>query len=93
VAEPTVEELKEELAATQYWLRLLYALMAYTAGDVAAEAQQVRETIKALKNQPPPDGVNPARYDEAGLRRLPHIERIGNDIAEFLEMSAGRKAP
>ncbi len=89
MAERTLAELAEELAATQYWLRMLYTRFVEVSGlDPVSEADEVRETVVNLKNHPPPAGVNPELYDQAGLARLPHIERIGSDIVEWLEALA-----
>lgn len=80
-----IEDLRQELAATQFWLRTLFCV---SAPDAKEEARAIRKTIVDLKNFPPKDHWNAAEYDRLAARRLPHIERIGNDIADTLDPPA-----
>lgn len=77
-----LDDLKQELAATQYWLRALFVA---SAGGVKLDADLIRQTIKGLKGFAPEGRFDAAGYDDLAVRRMPHIERIGNDIAETME--------
>jgi len=82
-----LNQLREELAATQYWLRVLFGL---TSSNRSADAVMIQEHITDMKNFTPPDHWNPSLYDANVSMRIPHIERIGNNIAETLTHRPGR---
>ena len=82
-----LNELKQELAATQYWLRMLFGL---TSTNRREDAAMIRQHIVDVKNFTPPDNWNPSLYDTNASKRIPYIERIGHDIADTLEHEAKR---
>lgn len=81
----TLADLENELAATQYWLRVLFGKVMISEGAPSRDAAHIRDLIADLKNKPPPPGTSPAYYDRFALDRLPHVDRIGSEIADFLE--------
>lgn len=83
-----LEDIRQELAATQYWLR---ALIVASAGRVRLDSDLIRRTIKGLKNFAPEGRLDAADYDALAVKRLPHIEHMGNDIADTLDADAGVK--
>lgn len=82
-----LDDLRQELAATQYWLRAIFVA---SADGVKLDADAIRQTIKKLKSFVPEGRFDPATYDDLAIRRMPHIERIGNDIAETMEAQPGQ---
>lgn len=80
---PTIKSLHAELEATQYWLRYLFVMS--TSRDFMT-AKTVLDQIEAIKNHDPSQfpGTHPAEFDRLQLERVPYIERVGRDIADFL---------
>ena len=78
----TLAELKDELRATQYWIEELYALHAqFNCREIE---QLVRHRVLDAKNESPPANVSAEIFDKRMLPLIPHIERIGNRIADRL---------
>lgn len=78
-----IEKLEHELKATQFWLRELFLLFSFVNDEGVSDV--IRERIRIIKNSSAPEGVSEFLYDQISLKRIPDIERIGNDIAEQID--------
>lgn len=78
-----IEDLRLELAATQFWLRALYCMVSPNYSAAA-----VRKAIVEAKNYAPVDGGE--AYDNLTIQMAPHVERIGEWIAASLDMQPGQ---
>jgi hypothetical protein len=82
-----IDDIRQELAATQYWLMRLFVITSSPKRYVS-DARAIRQHIFDLKNVSPTPRMSAAGYDEMALKRMPHVEKIGNWIADLMDPPA-----
>lgn len=73
-----------ELEAVKRWLIVLYAL---TKNQTLITPERINEIIRNWKNAGPSSQipVPPSAQDEIELELLPVVEKVGSEIAEYLQ--------
>lgn len=82
------KEVEAELFAIKHWLKVMFLLVARDQPEQVALA--ITEMVAGIKNHDPDQfpQFQPGEFDRLQLDRIPSIERVGGEIAEYLRSNA-----